>query len=59
MIVPGEPEDASLFEARLGPGMQVHWTTLRPQPDFGAGIQGDLLALCENVGVAARAGRHL
>jgi hypothetical protein len=59
MVVPGAPEVAGGFEAKLVGGLRVHWTTLRPQPDFGSGMSGDLLALCENVGVAARAGRHL
>jgi ActR/RegA family two-component response regulator len=59
MIVPGQQEDAGRIEKELQGRMQLHWTTLRPQAGDDSAIQGDLIALCENVGVAARAGRHL
>lgn len=59
MIVPGETEDANRIEQELRGKMHIHWTKLRPQAGNDSTIQGDLIALCENVGVAARAGRHL
>lgn len=59
MVVPSDPDDAARLEERLQGKMKIRSTTLRPQPDFESSLQYDLISLCENVGFAARAGRHL
>jgi DNA-binding NarL/FixJ family response regulator len=59
VVVPGSPIDAGNVECRLRGRMEVRWTTMHPQPGFEPAMQGALQSLCENVGVAARAGRHL
>jgi GGDEF domain-containing protein len=59
MVVPADAGDISRLERAANGRMDVRWTTLRPESDFEPAMQCDLIALCENVGVAARAGRHL
>jgi hypothetical protein len=59
VMVPGAPGDISALENHLRGRLEVRWTTMHPQPGFEPAMQGALQSLCENVGIAARAGRHL
>jgi GGDEF domain-containing protein len=59
VMAPGSPSDIAALESGLRGRMEVRWTTMHPQPGFEPAVQGALQSLCENVGVAARAGRHL
>jgi two-component system cell cycle response regulator len=46
-------------QSKLAGWREIRWTTLQPQEEFEPAMQGALHSLCENVGVAARAGRHI
>jgi PleD family two-component response regulator len=59
VLVPGSASTATNVEGQLNGWMKIHWTMMHPKPGCEAAVQGALQSLCENVGVAARAGRHL
>src|SRR5688572_24645471 len=59
MVVAIDQAGTGKARSTLAGRMEVHWTTLCPQVGLDTSMAGALQALCENVGVAPRAGRHL
>ena len=59
MVVAIDQAGAGKARSTLAGRMEVHWTTLCPRLGMDTSMGVALEALCENVGVAPRAGRHL